>query len=132
MQMARRSNGPWQRAGRPWWYVWHNGEQVNLGTDDHREAVRRWHKLLAGDSIERTIGVTVRHLFESYLDQVERTRSPKHYQGTRWRLAKIEAYFGQRAVESLTQTDVQRLLSKHPKWGPTTVACVLGALRAAL
>jgi hypothetical protein len=53
--MARRADGPWFRAGKNCWYASVNGEQVNLkvkGSGNRAEAVRQWHRLMAGDPIQ--------------------------------------------------------------------------------
>src|SRR4051812_15578489 len=48
----RRSVGPWFRKSKNAWYVQHEGRQVNLkvrGKDNEKEAVKAWHRLMAGD-----------------------------------------------------------------------------------
>jgi hypothetical protein len=50
--MPRRSVGPWFRAEKNGWYVWHEGKRINLfvkGVENEALAVKAWHRLMAGD-----------------------------------------------------------------------------------
>lgn len=50
--MARTSEGPWYRAAKDRWFVWHDGRQVNLrvaGEANRADAIRAWHRLMGGD-----------------------------------------------------------------------------------
>jgi hypothetical protein len=46
--MARPTNGPWWYEARGGYYAWHEGRKVSLKTADLGEAVRAWHRLMAG------------------------------------------------------------------------------------
>jgi integrase len=50
--MGRGYSGIWKRAGRPNWFAWVNGKQVNLGTPNEKKALQKWHKL-SGTAPER-------------------------------------------------------------------------------
>lgn len=128
--MPRRSKGPWFKQGRGW-HVQHQGKRIFLSRDK-AEARKLWHKIQAGEPIEEPTGATFATAAEAYLDEMKRTRSFKHYRGTRWRLDQLSEHWAKRALGSLRNADVEAVLRLHPQWNATTQATVLTALRGLL
>src|SRR5205807_2538828 len=59
----RKSVGPWFRKSKNAWYVCHEGKQVNLfvkGEANEKDAVKAWHRLMAGDDPTPTQEPTVK------------------------------------------------------------------------
>lgn len=129
--MPRSSKGPWFRKGRGW-YVEHRNKQLFLSADEE-EAQQKWHLLQGGVPINIAVdgSATFAELMEAYLTEIKRTRTERHYRGTRWRLDQLSERWAKRSVSSLKLADVEKAMKAHA-WGPTTQANVIAALRSLL
>ena len=61
--MARNEGQPGFRAGQNTWFVWHDGRQVSLkvrGEANEREAVKAWHRHMAGESSGKAASLACR------------------------------------------------------------------------
>lgn len=141
--MARKSNGPWWNADKGKWFVWHDGRRVNLKTEDEREAVRRWHRLMAGVHEQpvtptpipdkpKGITVTVKQLADAFLTDAEQRMSKACWRNYSLFLNTFTNAYGAKQAETVTDTDVEGV-SRNPKWSTTYrsgfVGCVLTVYR---
>lgn len=143
--MARRSNGPWYRRSKGGWYTWQNGAMVALGVkgeENQAEAVRAWHRLMAGDAPPRPAGpllpptppaivVTVRQVVDGFLADLADRAKPKTVEVYRFLLTALTQRCGERLAPSLTPGEVEAF-SRRPTWSVTTRRCFIDAAVAAL
>jgi hypothetical protein len=80
--VPKGSPAPWFRECRKSWFVTIGGRQINLKTDDKREAVRRWHELAihAGETIPATSRLSARELLAQFLEWAEKHTRPASYE----------------------------------------------------
>jgi integrase len=146
--MARQSNGPWWNADKGKWFVWHVGRKVNLKTDDEREAVRRWHRLMAGDVPEprtqhpvtpppipdtpKCYTLTVKQLADAFLADADKRMSKACRRNYTLFLNAFTAEHGGKDAETVNEADVDGV-SRNPKWSVTYrsgfIGCVLTVYR---
>ena len=128
MAKGKRSSGPWWYQAKGKWFVWHEGRKVNLGTADEREAVKAWHRLMAGlelptlkavPPIPTPKSVTVGQVVDGFLSLAERRVSAEAYRGYAKYLRPLADAYASLPVAELTPEAVALFLDRKPKWGMT-------------
>jgi integrase len=79
---------PWYRPARGVWYVTLDGRQYKLGTDEV-EAFDRYKKLLAEPKAREIPSDSLAAVIDSFLDWVQRQRSPDTYEWYQYRLQRF-------------------------------------------
>ena len=136
--MARKSVSPWWNGQKGKWFVWHQGKQVNLKTDDEREAFRRWHRLMGGvlpepvPTIPKAITpkattLTVKQLADDFLRDAEGRMTPRCRKNYVLFLNALTLDHGRTEAEILTPEAVEAV-SRMPSWSSTHRANFLGAV----
>lgn len=83
---------PFFKAGRGVWYVEINRKQINLGPNQD-EAFRQYHQLMAQPQEQPVSSESLAAIIDTFLEWVERHRSPDTYEWYRYRLQRfIERY----------------------------------------
>lgn len=153
--MARRADGPWFRAGKNSWYASVNGEQINLkvkGIENQPDAVRAWHRLMAGDPIQPAphahtplppgdtppparsdrSPLTVTELVAAFLADAAGRMSNGCRRNYRIFLDHLSAKCGHLRAVALTDVETERTASR-PDWSTTYqanyLACASTAFR---
>ena len=70
---------PFFKAGRGVWYVEINRKQINLGPDQ-QEAFRQYHQLMAQPQEQPVNSEYLAAIIDTFLEWVERHRSPDTYE----------------------------------------------------
>src|SRR5262249_21637802 len=128
-------SGPWYRAAKDGWYVWHAGSQVSLkvrGRRNRKAALNVWHCLLAGGEREKNPGpaATVREGIRGFREAAAgrvKPRTARWY--TDW-LEPFAAQYGHLPADQLTPT-LAEAYSRKPSWSSTSRADFLGTLSSA-
>lgn len=129
--MPRRSKGPWKRAGRPGWWVWHKGKLQPLVARSEDEAWRLWHMLQAGQQ-PTPEGPTIAEVCDEWLEWVSHNRPAKSYNWYLFRLGKFLNHAGKDTPASaITRKHVDQWLAVSG-WGPTMRAGAIVAVKASL
>lgn len=79
---------PFFKKSRGLWYVEINRKQINLGPD-RDEAQRRYHQLMVQPRQKPVASTSVVAIVDSFLEWVEKHRSPETYEWYRYRLQKF-------------------------------------------
>jgi integrase len=137
---ARRRSGPtatpWRRIANDTWYVWVDGRQVSLGVKGKRNrnlAEQKWHEMMAvANAHDAGDDNTIRTVFCTYLDYVEKNRSKKTYYDYRWFLRSFAKLYRSLPVGELRPRHVQAWLESHPDWNDTTRWTAISRVMACL
>lgn len=137
----RHSVGPWFRKSKNAWFVWHEGRQKNLfvkGEANEREAVKAWHRLMAGDDLtpppmqdptptkptppapQRQEPVSpsepLSSLVKAFMTDCDgRSLKPNTLHGYRTFLAHLCEGFPDTPAEALDKSQLERF-SRKPEW----------------
>ena len=146
--MKRNEGQPWFRAGQNTWYVWHDGRQRSLkvrGEANEREAVKAWHRLMAGESPTKPserpksvpkpvepsqAEVSVQAVVDGFLADVSDRAKPHTVEVYRYLLAGFAERFGKRSASDVKPHEAEAFV-RRPTWGPTTRADCLGTVMSA-
>jgi integrase len=128
-------SGPWYRASKDSWYVWHGGSQVSLkvrGRRNRKAALDAWYRLLAGGERERNPGpaATVSEVIRGFLQDAAGRVKPKTARWYRDWLEPFAAEYGSLPADELTPT-LAEAYSRKPSWSSTSRADFLGTLASA-
>lgn len=156
--MARRADGPWFHTEKNSWFASANGGRVNLqvkGAENRAEAVRQWHRLMAGDPIQSPTSappsstrrppaptpppalsdrnpLTVAELVSAFMADATGRMTDGCRRNYRIFLDHLTTKCGRVQAEGLTNVEVERTASR-PDWSTTYqanyLACVSTAFR---
>jgi integrase len=131
--MGRGHSGVWKRSGRPNYFAWIDGKQVNLGTPVYQKALDEWHRL-NGHEAERepddeALVVTLINRFVAHLED-ERRADAGWY---RTRVASFaESIPNLLTLAELSPRHVAEWMRKNDGWSPTHKAGSISAVQRAL
>lgn len=145
--MARNVEGPWYRASKGTWYATVGGKNVSLqvrGETSRAEAVRAWHRLMAGVSVDtvptpkveqkkpipeaKTANeLTVRQLADMFLADAESRLKPNSLVWYRHAINGLGDAFGSELPVYLTHRRIEVWLAGR-SWGNTSRAHAIGIL----
>lgn len=113
-----REAKPWFRKFNNSWYVEIGGRQVKLATgrDKRAEAVREFHRLMAGFRPVKADLPTAQHVCDLYLQHSEREHEPSTFQ---WHLAYLQRFcdrYGRMKPSDLIPFHLTAWLDAHPRW----------------
>jgi integrase len=133
----RQSTAPWYRKSKNCWFVWQDGKLHNLfvkGDDNEAEAVKAWHRLMAGDTPVKpaqradpikvkadnvyqptATRLTLSALVKAFLADAEQRVKPESYRGYAKFLNPLAEAFSDIDAERLTKEQVERF-SRKPEW----------------
>jgi integrase len=133
--MARR-NKPWFRASKGTWYATVDGKQVSLhvqGEDSEEEAVKAWHRLMAGveeEKVKAKEGPTVAEVVKAFLADCDGRMKATTLRWYTDFLTPFVIKHGRLKVSDLT-APLAEGFARKPDWSPSTRHDFLGVLAGA-
>jgi integrase len=132
-KIRRGTKGVWKRSGRPNYFAWIDGKQVNLGTPVYQKALDEWHRL-NGNEAERepdddALVVTLINRFVANLEDEKRP-------DVGWYRSRC-ASFAESIPKLLTLAElsprhVADWMKARAEWSPTHKAGSISAVQRAL
>jgi integrase len=133
MALIRRgTQGIWKRTGRPNYFAWVKGRQVNLGTPIYADALKEWHRLSgtqpARERADRLLVVTLLNRFLVHLREDGRSDYGWYRSRVRSFAASIPKHL---TLDQLKPSHVSAWI-KGKDWSPTHKAGSISAVQRAL
>lgn len=111
-------NKPFFHKHKGAWYLQQGKRQVRLA-ESREEAFAKWHQMASG--VSTRADTSVRSLYESFLQDVAASRSPKTVEWYRFFLAPFVAEkVGELNAESLIPNHVTSYMNRQKGWGQNT------------
>lgn len=103
---------PFFKKARGLWYVEINRKQVNLGAD-RDEAFRQYHQLMLHPREQPVSSDSLAGVIDSYLDWVQKRRSPDTYEWYRYRLQRLVSKYPEMRVSALRPYHVEQWVDDY-------------------
>lgn len=108
-------NKPFFHKHKNAWYLQQGKRQVRLA-ESREEAFAVWHKMATGTSTQ--VDITVRNLYEDFLNDVRANASPKTVEWYRYFLDRFVAEkIGEQSAESVIPNHVTSYMNRQKGWG---------------
>jgi len=117
-EMARRPK-PWFREARGAWFVTLGGTQHNLGPDK-KQAFDRFYELMRQPHDEKIDPRSVVGIIDSFLEWVEKHRSPDTFEWYRYRLQRFAEKHATLTISDLRPFHVQKWVDSYPNLSVTS------------
>lgn len=146
--MPRSCLGPWFRASKNAWYVWHDGRQTSLkvkGKASEAEAVKAWHRLMAGlpaeadpkpatvkpkpSTVKPKPAETIPSLVKAFLADAEGRVKPASLRNYRIFLEGFSSAFMALDPDVLTVAQVERFY-RRPEWSQSYRSGFVGTVNS--
>lgn len=131
--MRRGTKGVWKRKGRPNYFAWIDGKQVNLGTPNHQAALKEWHRLSGTqprrERASEQFVVTLLNRFIGHLEDDGRKDAAWYRMRV---MSFVESIPKRLLLAELRPQHVTEWMKAHSEWSPTHKAGSISAVQRAL